>query len=372
MPSRVRLFLRGAIQVALVSSQVYLIANRHWIGVAAIGFAISYVWSHNVKSVVFGTEVDRIVYSMGAACGTGATRMKNPGVAAGAGEWSGLGPAAQLADLVPLPSRSVDTDNLAADVRAVDLADSADLRYVVAGGLAVNDDRPFSAHTLSLPRRWAEPIATRTNREIAVRLTGVLIPHDDSSLDSCESVGAELLPLLPCFRLRLPIGVGLELCAVEVRGRVRYEVPRPRALRPVGDPVGIDGDGEFAHLGLDAHRRVHFPRAAGFRNAPHDSSSITSSRRATYFRPRLTNYSKRVFRKVRVGQRPPRKQAAGIVGMRKKIFLEKYLTGYHRGIDRSVDCNNRDGGIVNAIFTGRFRSPAVIGMAATMAVFGGG
>lgn len=67
--TRLRLFIRGAVQVALVSAQVYLIAAHHWLGIAAIGFAISYVWSHNVRAVAFGNELDRVAYALGAACG---------------------------------------------------------------------------------------------------------------------------------------------------------------------------------------------------------------------------------------------------------------------------------------------------------------
>lgn len=67
--TRLRLFIRGMVQVALVSAQVYLIAHQRWLGVACTGFAISYVWSHNVRSVAFGGERDRLAYSAGAACG---------------------------------------------------------------------------------------------------------------------------------------------------------------------------------------------------------------------------------------------------------------------------------------------------------------
>lgn len=78
--TRLRLFLRGAVQVALVSAQVYLIAHRHWLGVALTGFAISYVWSHNVKTVAFGGELDRLAYAAGAAAGAVAGMAATAGV----------------------------------------------------------------------------------------------------------------------------------------------------------------------------------------------------------------------------------------------------------------------------------------------------
>lgn len=65
----IRLFLRGLLQVALVSAQVHHIAHQRWVGAGITAFLISWVWSHNVRSVAFGSERDRIVYALGAATG---------------------------------------------------------------------------------------------------------------------------------------------------------------------------------------------------------------------------------------------------------------------------------------------------------------
>jgi hypothetical protein len=63
------LFLRGWLQVFLVSAQTYFIAREFWPGVAVGGFAISFVWTMNVKSAAFGGWPERFVYSSGAMAG---------------------------------------------------------------------------------------------------------------------------------------------------------------------------------------------------------------------------------------------------------------------------------------------------------------
>jgi len=70
-------------------------------------------------------------------------------------------------------------------------------------------------------------------------------------------------------------------------------------------------------------------------------SSITSSRRATYFRPRLTNYRFWVFRLFQNEQRPPLFICVGGSGVGKKIFSIFYLTRFHRGFLKSVEYKNR-------------------------------
>lgn len=64
-----RLFLQAFIQVFLVSVNTYFIAQVQYAGVLIAAFGISYVWSHNVKKVAFGSEIMRIIYASGAACG---------------------------------------------------------------------------------------------------------------------------------------------------------------------------------------------------------------------------------------------------------------------------------------------------------------
>jgi len=63
------LFLTGFLQVFLVTVQTYFISKYFVPGVFIVGFLISFVWSWNVKKIAFGTKLDRIVYSLGAACG---------------------------------------------------------------------------------------------------------------------------------------------------------------------------------------------------------------------------------------------------------------------------------------------------------------
>jgi hypothetical protein len=63
------IFTTGFIQVFFVSIQTYLISKELYPGVFMVGFAISFVWSFNVKKVAFGTMKDRVIYSFGAACG---------------------------------------------------------------------------------------------------------------------------------------------------------------------------------------------------------------------------------------------------------------------------------------------------------------
>lgn len=63
------IFTTGFIQVFFVSIQTYLIGKELYPAVFMVGFAISFVWSFNVKKVAFGTMKDRVIYSLGAACG---------------------------------------------------------------------------------------------------------------------------------------------------------------------------------------------------------------------------------------------------------------------------------------------------------------
>lgn len=65
-----KLFLTGFMQVFLVVLNTYFISKDFIIGVVFCGFMISFVWSHNVKKVAFGTTKERIVYSLGAMSGS--------------------------------------------------------------------------------------------------------------------------------------------------------------------------------------------------------------------------------------------------------------------------------------------------------------
>lgn len=65
----IRLFLTAFLQVFFVSGNVYFISQKYWLGVAICGFMISMLWSHNVKKIAFSSQIERIVYSLGAMCG---------------------------------------------------------------------------------------------------------------------------------------------------------------------------------------------------------------------------------------------------------------------------------------------------------------
>lgn len=63
------LFLSGFLQVSLVAVNTYFISQREYLGVLVASFAISFVWSLNVKKIAFGDIKDRLVYASGAAAG---------------------------------------------------------------------------------------------------------------------------------------------------------------------------------------------------------------------------------------------------------------------------------------------------------------
>ena len=67
---RIKLFTTGFTQVFLVVLNTYFITREFLLGILACGFLISFVWSHNVKTIAFGSELDRIIYSLGAMTGS--------------------------------------------------------------------------------------------------------------------------------------------------------------------------------------------------------------------------------------------------------------------------------------------------------------
>jgi hypothetical protein len=64
-----KLFLTGFLQVFLVTVQTWMIAKGNILGVCLFAFLISFVWSWNVKRVVFGSIKDAAIYSAGASAG---------------------------------------------------------------------------------------------------------------------------------------------------------------------------------------------------------------------------------------------------------------------------------------------------------------
>lgn len=65
------LFLTAMLQVSLVSMNVVFISRGSIIPMLMTGFAISLVWTLNVKKAAFGRWRERIIYASGAMCGTG-------------------------------------------------------------------------------------------------------------------------------------------------------------------------------------------------------------------------------------------------------------------------------------------------------------
>lgn len=52
-----------------VALNTYFITMQNYIGVIIVSFVISFIWSFNVKKVAFGTNKDRVIYSLGASIG---------------------------------------------------------------------------------------------------------------------------------------------------------------------------------------------------------------------------------------------------------------------------------------------------------------
>jgi hypothetical protein len=68
--SRLLLLITGFIQVYFVSINTCFLAQGMYAGVIVAAFIISLIWTFNVKSVAFGTNVDRLIYASGASAGS--------------------------------------------------------------------------------------------------------------------------------------------------------------------------------------------------------------------------------------------------------------------------------------------------------------
>ena len=64
------LFSTGFIQVYFVAVNTYFIANEMYFSLLIAAFMISLIWSFNVKKIAFGSLPDRVVYALGATCGS--------------------------------------------------------------------------------------------------------------------------------------------------------------------------------------------------------------------------------------------------------------------------------------------------------------
>jgi hypothetical protein len=65
-----RNFLLAFTQVLFVSLNTIFLAKNNPSMVFVCAFLISYIWTHNVKKVAFGSELDKIIYAVGAALGS--------------------------------------------------------------------------------------------------------------------------------------------------------------------------------------------------------------------------------------------------------------------------------------------------------------
>lgn len=63
------IFFTCFLQVIIVTINTYQIANHKYVGMAIMGFFISFLWSLNVTAIVFGTLKQRIIYGLGGMCG---------------------------------------------------------------------------------------------------------------------------------------------------------------------------------------------------------------------------------------------------------------------------------------------------------------
>jgi hypothetical protein len=70
MKDKIMLFITAFSQVTFVAMSSVSIINGHLLLIGITGFAISLIWTFNVKKVAFGSTRDRFVYAFGAMCGT--------------------------------------------------------------------------------------------------------------------------------------------------------------------------------------------------------------------------------------------------------------------------------------------------------------
>ena len=70
MNAKIKLLLTGILQVYFVAINTCFLSKEIYLGVMFAAFAISMVWSYNIKKIVFGTFSDRVFYSIGATVGS--------------------------------------------------------------------------------------------------------------------------------------------------------------------------------------------------------------------------------------------------------------------------------------------------------------
>lgn len=70
MNNKIKLFTTSLLQVCFVAMNVVFISKQMFLEMFITGGLISLIWTINVKKIVFSEWLDRIIYSLGAACGT--------------------------------------------------------------------------------------------------------------------------------------------------------------------------------------------------------------------------------------------------------------------------------------------------------------
>lgn len=70
MKNSLQLFLTGFVQVFFVAINTYFLSKEVYLGVAFASFAISMVWSFNIKKLAFGSKTDRVIYALVATLGS--------------------------------------------------------------------------------------------------------------------------------------------------------------------------------------------------------------------------------------------------------------------------------------------------------------
>lgn len=64
-----RIFSTAFIQIFLVAANTVFLSRGYVLGMVVSSFGINWLWTHNVRKTVFGSERDRILYASGATFG---------------------------------------------------------------------------------------------------------------------------------------------------------------------------------------------------------------------------------------------------------------------------------------------------------------
>ena len=70
LKDKIKLFSTAFLQVTFVAMSSVSIIHNNLPLIGITGFAISYIWTLNVKRVAFGNNRDRFIYATGAMLGT--------------------------------------------------------------------------------------------------------------------------------------------------------------------------------------------------------------------------------------------------------------------------------------------------------------